>query len=395
MSRTVERGSADDDSTFKPDPPKKASFAQATVLFVYHIALALLLAYAVYNVWPPQPWPKDPRSNTPSGRVGGDPPPGQTNSSAAPTNTNVNANANTGPGGTVNTNAGGAVANANSAPGANTNSAAQGGVRTGAVDNTNAAGPNPAARPASVSAGDAVGAEMNPYGDEFPPPFWLFGRKFQPSLETRLLLLVLLAGAIGSYVHAASSFVDYLGNRTFISSWVWWYLLRPFIGMMLALLFYFVFRGGFITAGVNQGGDAAASFINPFGIAALAGLVGMFSKVAADKMNEVFTTLFRPASGQGDAKRGDKLNAGLTPAVGEVAPAVGPAGGGTPVTITGTGFMEGAKVTFGGVAATAVVVVGSTSLKAVTPAHATGAVDVEVTNTNNQKGALKGGFTYQ
>jgi hypothetical protein len=210
----------------------------------------------------------------------------------------------------------------------------------------------------------------------------------------RLLLLVLLAGAIGSYIHASSSFVDYLGNRTLISSWVWWYLLRPFIGMMLALLFYFVFRGGFITAGVNQGGEAAASFINPFGIAAMAGLVGMFSKVAADKLNEVFLTLFAPKAGQGDAKRGDKLIANIAPGVSAIAPNVGPAAGGTAVTITGTDFLDGAGVNFGGVAASGVVFGDATRLTATTPPHAPGIVDVEVTNPNKLKADLKGGFTY-
>ena len=88
-----------------------------------------------------------------------------------------------------------------------------------------------------------------------PPPLYILGQEFQPTLEVRLILLVLLVGAIGSYVHSTSSIVDYLGNRTFISSWVWWYLLRPFIGMMLALIFYFVFRGGFITGWVNPSGE--------------------------------------------------------------------------------------------------------------------------------------------
>lgn len=399
MSSTVEHNSAGDDSTFKPEPPQKVSFPQATALFIYHVVLALLLAYAIYNVWPPQPWPTEPKSNATANRANANSGAG-TNINAQvrqATNPAANTNANANLGTASNTNAGGGV-NANLAPAANTNSAAQGGANAGGAGSANAfsaANSNAAARPDVASAGDALEAEMNPYGDEFPPAFWLFGRKFQPPLETRLLLLVLLAGAIGSYVHAASSFVDYLGNRTFISSWVWWYLLRPFIGMMLALLFYFVFRGGFITAGVNQGGDAAASFINPFGIAALAGLVGMFSKVAADKLNEVFTTLFRPASGQGDAKRGDKLNADLTPAVDAITPAAGPIAGGTLVTITGAGFMEGAKVTFGNMAATSVAVSSPTSLTALTPAHPAGLVDVEITNTNNQKGVLKGGFTYQ
>ena len=386
MSSTAGQRDNGDDSTFKPDPPRKVTFAQALALFVYHVTLAILLAYALYNVWPPQPWPADPKSPAPANRANTNTASGRADNQT--TNKNLNANS----AAPANTNAGGGV-NANSAPGANTNSAAQGGANEGGAGNTDAGGA--AGRAASASASDVTQAEMNPYGDDFPPPFWMFGRKFQPSLETRLLLLVMLAGAIGSFVYAASSLVDYLGNRTFISSWVWWYLLRPFIGMMLALVFYFVFRGGFITAGVNQGGDAAASFINPFGVAAVAGLVGMFSKVAADKLNEVFTTLFRPAPGQGDETRGDKVNAGLTPTLTDITPDTGSAAGGTAVNITGDGFMDKAKVTFGGVAATAVVVANPTSLTAVTPAHAAGPVDVEVTNTNTRKGVLKNGFTYQ
>lgn len=372
MSSTAGQGASGDNSTFQPDPPQKAAFWQVMALFIYHVVLAVLLTYAIYNVWPPQPWPEDPRSTASANRANTNSAAGRTGNQ--PTNTNLNTNS----AAPTNTNAGAGL-NVNSTP----------------VANTNSATPSPAGRPPAESASDVTQAVMSPSGDNFPPPFTLFGRTFQPPLETRLLLLVLLAGAIGSYVHAASSLVDYLGNRTFISSWVWWYLLRPFIGMMLALVFYFVFRGGFITAGFNQGGDAAASFINPFGIAAVAGLVGMFSKVAADKLNELFTTLFRPAPGQGDEKRGDKLSAGVTPAVTAVTPAVGPATGGAAVTITGQGFMEGATVTFGGVPATAVTVNGPTSLTAVTPAHAAGPVDVEVTNTNTRKGVLKNGFTYQ
>ena len=48
-------------------------------------------------------------------------------------------------------------------------------------------------------------------------------RIFLPQLvleaETRLLLLVMAMGALGSYVHAATSFVSYVGNRSFVESW--------------------------------------------------------------------------------------------------------------------------------------------------------------------------------
>ena len=51
-------------------------------------------------------------------------------------------------------------------------------------------------------------------------------------------------------------------------------------------------------------------------------------------------------------------------------------------------------MTLGGTAASNVAVVNSTSITALTPAHAAGAVDVVVTNPNAQSGTSTGGFTY-
>ena len=53
--------------------------------------------------------------------------------------------------------------------------------------------------------------------------------------------------------------------------------------------------------------------------------------------------------------------------------------GGTAVTITGTGFLAGATVDFGGAAGTSVVVVSDTSITCVSPAHASAVVSVTVT----------------
>jgi hypothetical protein len=77
-----------------------------------------------------------------------------------------------------------------------------------------------------------------------------------------------------------------------------------------------------------------------------------------------------------------------------VTPSAGKITGGRPVTIGGSGFLAGASVTFGGTAATSVVVVNATTITAVTPAHAIGAVSVTVTNTNASTGTLTNGYTY-
>lgn len=81
------------------------------------------------------------------------------------------------------------------------------------------------------------------------------------------------------------------------------------------------------------------------------------------------------------------------PTVTGIAPNSGPAAGGTAVTITGTQMTGVTGVTFGGVAATAVVVVNDTTVTAVTPAHAIGAVDVVTTDADGSFTSVAG-FTY-
>ena len=82
------------------------------------------------------------------------------------------------------------------------------------------------------------------------------------------------------------------------------------------------------------------------------------------------------------------------PTVSSISPSSGTANGGTPVTITGTGFSAGATVKLGGTAATGVTVISSTSITATTAAHSAGTVDVVVTNSDSQSGTLSGGYTY-
>ncbi len=82
------------------------------------------------------------------------------------------------------------------------------------------------------------------------------------------------------------------------------------------------------------------------------------------------------------------------PTLNSISPTSGSANGGTPVTITGTGFASGATVSLGGTAATGVTVVSSTTITATTAAHAAGAVNVVVTNPDAQSDTLTNGYTY-
>lgn len=77
-----------------------------------------------------------------------------------------------------------------------------------------------------------------------------------------------------------------------------------------------------------------------------------------------------------------------------VTPAVGPAVGGTTVTIIGAGFDSATTVQMGGVSASDVRVASSTRLTAVTPAGIPGVADVEVANRVSTD-ILTAAFTYE
>jgi len=143
--------------------------------------------------------------------------------------------------------------------------------------------------------------QLWPYDEKAPKTIKFLGLFMPQERDAQILIIVFLSGIIGSSIHSMTSFATYLGNRSEKISWVWWYYLRPFIGACLALLFYALIRGGFLAAG-SQPSD-----INLFGVVSVAGLVGMFSKQAIDKLRELFDNFFRIQAGKGDDIRTDKL----------------------------------------------------------------------------------------
>jgi hypothetical protein len=154
-----------------------------------------------------------------------------------------------------------------------------------------------------------------------------FGRQLI-TREVQLLLIVLFAGALGSYVHALKSLGDFIGNQTLKASWFWWYITRPFLGMAMALIFYAVLRGGFLA-----GTPADAKIVSAFGVLTVGALVGMFADKAAQKLAEVFDVVFKAP----DARTG-KLDA---PVIDKLTPDTVLAGSTNPVSITISGSRLG------------------------------------------------------
>jgi IPT/TIG domain-containing protein len=252
-----------------------------------------------------------------------------------------------------------------------------------------------ASRSPASSASPAT-ASTSPLPD--PEQISFFNGWLNPQIyaETRLLLLVIFAGGLGSLMHSLRSLYWYTGNRKMVWSWMAFYLLLPFTGAILAVIFYFVVRGGFFSP------QASFQTTSPFGFAALSALVGLFSPQATLKLKEVAETIFtKPGSGA-DAKPQEAVSptkeTGVetaAPQIASVTPPSGPSNGATPVSIAGTGFVEGVTVKLGSAPAE-VVSSSSTSIEVKTPASASGPgpVDVEVTNPNGKTATLPQGFTY-
>jgi hypothetical protein len=196
-----------------------------------------------------------------------------------------------------------------------------------------------------------------------------------------MVLLVLLAGALGGLVHALRSFFWYVGQRDLKWSWVAMYFLLPFTSGSLAFVFYLIIRAGLYQP---QGGTS-------FLLVGVSALVGMFSGQAAEKLKDVATGIFTKAATGANASPPRPP----VPSITDISPKIGPAAGGTSVAITGAGFGTGTSVRFGQSAATAVTVVNGTSVVATTPPGQAGTVNVEVTVPNQPATIKNGAFTYQ
>lgn len=149
-------------------------------------------------------------------------------------------------------------------------------------------------------------------------------------------------------------------------------------------LVYSSYLGG--TGGVSGGDKAFGLALDPAGDVWVVGQTDSLDFPV--KPNAISIT---HGGGQFDGfvvKLGDALS------VTSVLPTSGSTAGGTAVTVTGTGFMSGVTVTFGGAAATAVYPVTPTTITLSVPAHALGVVDVVVTSADGRVATLSGGFTY-
>src|SRR5262245_33367107 len=191
---------------------------------------------------------------------------------------------------------------------------------TATPTDTPVAGENPTTNPRAGSLSPTPTPTPSPSPGQ-PSQVTMLGWQFELWDEQRLLLLVILGGALGTLVHTMRSVYWYIGNRNLIKSWMAMYFMLPFAGAALALVFYLVVRGGFFSP------QSSFQETSPFGFAAFAALIGMFSSQAVLKLKDVAEVLLSKPKGGADPKpQGTVPSAGATGS--STPPPTGSSGGG-------------------------------------------------------------------
>lgn len=159
--------------------------------------------------------------------------------------------------------------------------------------------------------------------------------------DVDVLLVAFLSGCLGAFVHQATSFSTFVGNRRMSLSWSWWYVMRIPVGGALSLLGYLAYAAGLLGEVPREVPVAK--------VAAIGALAGLFSRQFVDKLNDVLDGLF---PSRANAERKDKTKPVRKDAVAiaeirprEIAP------GAASLVVAGSGFSKESIVFVNGRAA--------------------------------------------
>jgi IPT/TIG domain-containing protein len=177
---------------------------------------------------------------------------------------------------------------------------------------------------------------------------------------------------------SASSSFDYIGSQTLTS-------ISPVSGPAAGGISVDIYGSGYTPTTQILFGDNSATAVT------LVNSLHITCTLPAG-IGTVNVSAFTP--GAGSASLANAFTYIQPLAVTGVSPTIGPTVGNYPVTVTGTGFVSGATVTFGSAAPISADFVNSDTLTVTAPAHAQGTVNVTVTNPSTASATLSSSYTF-
>jgi hypothetical protein len=105
----------------------------------------------------------------------------------------------------------------------------------------------------------------------------------------RTLFYVGASGGIGGSLYSIRGFYQNLGGKTFETNWIWWYIFRPVISIVVGVFAYFLIVGGLLSISNNADVTFTKGIMFYCAISFLAGF--SFSRFA-DRLNNISDTVF-------------------------------------------------------------------------------------------------------
>jgi hypothetical protein len=271
------------------------------------LVVATILLVAIVQLWQPEPtWLLAQAAKvSPAGTGAGAP--AKTDGSGNPNGTSGSTTGTTGATGTTGETGATATTGSSATPGSAATTGSSGATGTTGSTGANATGGNASTGGSPGTAGggnpQAPNTPKGPAGPTGPTPQtnvlsstddnavatynWLYSGSFPMGSGTHTILIVLLVGALGSTFVAFKTLVWHRGVSSYDASWASYYVLRPVEGGVVALGFYLVMKAGL--------SGQTSPTMTPYGPAAIAFLIGLFSREAVEKLRQIFVTVFAQA----------------------------------------------------------------------------------------------------
>ena len=104
-------------------------------------------------------------------------------------------------------------------------------------------------------------------------------------IDIHFIFLVVLSGSMGALIHGLAKLSHNTWDGIVKQREALWYISRPFLGAVLAITVYAVFRGGLLTT-------SDVEILNPYGMAAIAIIVGLSTKQVTEKLKDMLDSVF-------------------------------------------------------------------------------------------------------
>ena len=105
----------------------------------------------------------------------------------------------------------------------------------------------------------------------------------------RTLFYVGASGGIGGVVYSIRGFYQNLGRESFKANWIWWYIFRPLISIVIGIFLYFLVVGGLLSISNTPDVNYSKGVMLYCALAFLAGF--SFTRFA-NKLNSLSDVLF-------------------------------------------------------------------------------------------------------